>query len=284
MRPVLLGVMVDRSASWDWTPAVTALKGFFADPRSQGVSASLQFFPFSKDKSTHCDAALYANPAVPMTPLPEPTRFATAIDAVTSDLIGTPTGSALQGTFDYLQSLRPSYPDAQFAVVILTDGDPHECVQNELSNVVALAGTVSSTMPVYVIGYGSLPNLNLIAAAGGTGAAILVDAANPAGAQDAFLAAIESIRFSLVPCDVEIPPPPTGQTFDPMLVNVVFTPAGQSPMQMSLSADCTGDQGWRYDNPDSPTHITLCPTACQSVKSAGNGQLSVEFGCATRIY
>jgi hypothetical protein len=290
IRPVLLGVIVDRSASWDWTPAVTALKGFFADPRSAGLSASLQFFPLSKDKGENCVVSNYASPAVQMTALPEAVAFASAIDAIDSDLIGTPTGTALKGTIDYLNSIAPVNPGAQFAMLIVTDGEPHGCGDtidgvslNSVDGVSKLAASVSGTIPTYVIGYKNVTGLDQIAQSGGT-SAIIVDADDPVLAQEQFIQAIETIRWSLVPCDVDIPPPPKGETFDQALVNVSYAPSGQEPMPMYLSADCTHEQGWRYDNPDVPTRIELCPSACDSIKSAGQGRLDVEFGCATRIY
>ena len=43
------GSMGDRAEGFDpsvkWTPVTTAMKAFFSDPKSLGISASLEFFP-----------------------------------------------------------------------------------------------------------------------------------------------------------------------------------------------------------------------------------------------
>jgi hypothetical protein len=67
----------DRSLKWE--PVVTATKAFFADPSATGISASLVFFPAETDL---CLPATYAEPDVPMTPLPSP-AFAAEIDRIT---------------------------------------------------------------------------------------------------------------------------------------------------------------------------------------------------------
>jgi hypothetical protein len=147
--------------------------------------------------------------------------------------------------------------------------------------VVNLAAAAVDRYPTYVIGVGNWSALDAIAVAGGTGSAFMVNVDNPEQTQRDFLAAINQIRGAALPCDLEIPPPPENETLDPTLVNVTFTPPGGSTTLFYQSADCASDLGWRYDNPDAPTRIELCPNACQTVKAGAGGKLDVAFGCAT---
>jgi hypothetical protein len=54
----------DKSLKWD--KVVAATKGFFADPNSQGIEASLVFFPTGDTDTVKCAASTYAVPQVPM--------------------------------------------------------------------------------------------------------------------------------------------------------------------------------------------------------------------------
>jgi hypothetical protein len=288
----------ENNTAQRWTPVTTALKAVFADPGSTGLSASMTFFPLTKSDGTtcgtaECDPTAYGTPSVPMTALPEPTLFANAIDAnFPACHPGTPMITAFEGAIPYVQGLASSDPLAQVAMVLVTDvttGEPYEVCKSlqgtaAINAVAAQLSSVAATIPTYVIGVGSVTSLQTLAQAGGTGSAYLVSITDPTLTQTEFSATIGAIRQAAVPCDVAIPPPPTGETLDPGLVNVTFTPVSGAPILFSMSSDCSGDQGWRYDDPLAPTRIELCPGACQSVKSQFGGRLDVAFGCATRVF
>jgi hypothetical protein len=300
LRPVMLAFMLDRSGSmgglWApsvdplrWAPVTAALKSFFAAPSSAGISASLQFFPLtdSSNNTMVCDVTAYQTPTVLMTPLPESTAFANAIDSnPPANHGGTPTVTAFKGTIPYVQGLSSSNPGTQMAVVLVTDGEPYDCPsgKTKISLVVAEIVKLLPAIPTYVIGVGNVNNLGSLATAGGTGTPFIVDVADPVQTQQQLTDAVNLIRGSAVPCDVDIPPPPMGQTLDPGLVNVQFTPVSGAPTTFLMSADCSGDQGWRYDDPMAPTRIQLCPGACQTVKAQFGGRLEVAFGCATQVF
>jgi hypothetical protein len=87
-----------------------------------------------------------------------------------------------------------------------------------------------------------------------------------------------------LPCDFDVPAPPTGQTFDKGAVSVVYTaPGGQAaPFPRALTeASCGDKQGWHYDNPDQPKRIQFCPAACTQVRTGG--KISIAFGCAPPV-
>ena len=46
-------------------------------------------------------------------------------------------------------------------------------------------------------------------------------------------------------------------------------------------ASCPADVlAWYYDDPDMPTAIILCPSACDAVTSGG-GTVEIKLGCAS---
>jgi len=87
-----------------------------------------------------------------------------------------------------------------------------------------------------------------------------------------------------VACEVAVPAPPAGETFDPAKVNVVYKDSGggSTVVPQDTSADCYGGaNGWQYSSDG--TKILLCGTACAAAKSDPGAVISVQFGCKTII-
>ncbi len=81
-----------------------------------------------------------------------------------------------------------------------------------------------------------------------------------------------------------VPTPPAGKTLDPNKVNVNFTPSGgtSKPILQDNNKPCDqGADGWQWD--PSKTKILLCGATCDTVKADENGQIDLEFGCATKV-
>lgn len=81
-----------------------------------------------------------------------------------------------------------------------------------------------------------------------------------------------------------VPTPPSGKTLDPAKVNVNFIPAGGTPeavLQDNNKPCDQGADGWQWD--PSQTKILLCGATCDKVKADENGQIDLEFGCATKV-
>jgi hypothetical protein len=300
----------DRNFKWE--PVVEATKAFFSDATSAGVSASLTFFPNELaplvgggggNEGDACNGGDYAQPDVSVTPLPS-ADFSTAIDAITPVANGdwrqgTPTGPALEGTIAAIEAMRAVEPNAKYVIVLVTDGEPALCSneQNDIDYVAGVAASVAEEIPTYVIGLGNpvtddvpnpptngMDNLHAIAAAGGTGEAFLVDTDDPAQTSIAFRTVIDSIRENSFNCALEIPAPPSGLTFDSTRVNVNYQSlAGAN--ELVNDPTCTAPSAWYYDDPDEPSAILLCDSACTTITSdsAGDGQLNVEFGCLSRV-
>jgi hypothetical protein len=91
------------------------------------------------------------------------------------------------------------------------------------------------------------------------------------------------IASAPLPCDYPIPAPPDGQVLDSEKVNLAFLPAGASDQQVfphAAAADqCADNLAWFYDDPQRPTVIKMCPSACTAIGAGGTVQ--IELGCKT---
>ncbi|HEX2669719.1 MAG TPA: hypothetical protein VHM25_02550, partial [Polyangiaceae bacterium] len=68
-------------------------------------------------------------------------------------------------------------------------------------------------------------------------------------------------------------------------VQVLYTPASgdaeEVPSISSLAACAKNPNGgWYYDNPDSPSKITVCPCTCARLQA---GRVDVRLGCKPRL-
>ena len=97
----------------------------------------------------------------------------------------------------------------------------------------------------------------------------------------------EVIGGTQLACEIAIPTPPNGETFDPDKVNVEFDdglggtlsiPRVDSADQCAAVAD-----GWYYDNPLDPQMIVMCPQTCDKAQVAKNGSVSIAFGCESIV-
>lgn len=305
LEKVNLVFMYDRSGSMGdtantppfdpkqkWIPVGAGMKAFFADPVSKTMSASLAFFPQGGDVASNC-AAPYSAPTVPLGSLNDAAKFVSAIDA-TQPKGGTPTLPALQGAIQYAKTVAAQKPDEKTVIVLVTDGEPGfmingafetGCPNNDVAHVAAAAEAAfkaTPSIPTYVIGVGpALTNLNRIAAAGGTGTASMVSVSDPTKTAATFQAVLDKIRGQILSCDFALPPPPAGKLLDVDAVNVAYS-SGAGESILTYSADCAGGSGWRYDNLAGPSRVQLCPATCDAARAAGDGKLTVAFGCKTK--
>jgi hypothetical protein len=298
-----LVVMLDKSGSMGdpaegfsptlkWTPVTAALKSFFTDPNSAGLSASLQFFPQGTDLTSVCGYP-YGTPMVGLTPMSSPTPLVNAINN-TLPAGGTPTLPALQGAVAYAQQVAAAHPADKTVVVLATDGDPgfgingqfaEGCTNNDIPHVAAVAQAAFAgkpSIPTYVIGVGpDAQNLNAIASAGGTNQPIMVPVNDPTQTGPIFESALNAIRTASLPCQFSIPPAPAGEMINPYAINVILIDAKGSQSVLTYSANCSNASGWHYDNPMTPTAVLLCSGACSSARADAAGKVTLAFGCDT---
>jgi hypothetical protein len=186
-----------------------------------------------------------------------------------------------------LSGWASQHPERKPLLVLATDGEPMGCDRNtpqDIADVAAHALAGPNAIRTFVIGVGSsLVSLNLVAQAGGTDHAFLVDTGGDVAKE--FADALDQIRGAATSCDFSIPDASSAaDPIDPTKINVSYIPNGSSsPKQvpqtfMGDPKNCDANGGWYYDNPKSPTMIKLCDATCQSLSS---GSIQVEFGCDT---
>ncbi len=319
--PLDMYMMLDKSASMQdsgkWSGVTGAIKQFVALPNLDKLGMGIALFPTpatapipaactsdqqcgfygpcvpgfntcsgSLAGNDSCVATDYQKPLVPIAALPGVgPQITQVIDSASPDGASTPMAPALEGATFYAMGWAQAHPDHITAVVLATDGDPTNCMPNDVSDVAARAATALAFSPsvrTFVIGVGSsLTSRNSIAAAGGTDQAIIVDTTGNTGQQ--FLDALNKIRGGMV-CQYQLP---TGAKADPTKVNVQFTPDGQPGQtfpNVSDASKCLGQPAWYYDKnpPATPSQILLCPAACDLVKNQ-KGSLEIVLGCATQV-
>ena len=151
------------------------------------------------------------------------------------------------------------------------------------------SATNPSTMCTYTGGAkpaSSGPNYTtLVTASGGVRAKIC----DVASSWSTFLDDItKSVVQASLTCDLALPTPPQG-ALDPAAVNVAVKTGTTTTTlyKVAGSTACGTAGGWYYDDPVTPTRITLCPTACteatQAVTAAQGGGIVVQFGCQSLI-
>jgi hypothetical protein len=285
----------DKALKWD--PVVAATRAFLEDPASSGLEASLTFFPEDGDEDERCVLESYTTPDVPLTALPSD-AFGAAIAAIEPQSDddwrgGTPTVWVMRGSREFIAGAREQKP-GRYAIVLITDGYPQGCDDEDdtIEAVVAEAeGAKQDGVSTYVIGVANPPiddapdtvtNLEDIAAAGGTSPAFLIDTGNPQDTSTRFEAAIDAIRGAAVACDLTIPPPPSGQTFDKEKVAVSYKSGAAPAKDIAYDADCIGE-GFHYDDPADPRTIVLCGATCTSVQADPEASLEVALTCDRRF-
>ncbi len=251
----------------------------------------------------NCEIPACAEPLVNIAPLlvePAPTdtheaALVAAIAAATppgpempNPNPGTPTYAALGGAEQWATAYQVAHPEGQAVVVLITDGEPYGCDTNT-QNIARLASDAyAAGVLTYIVGLtgASESQLDQLAAAGGTDEAYFVSDGNTATAE--LLAALIAIKGEALSCDFDVPTQDSsGQEIDPKLVNVNYQ-SGEAGMVTEFgivdSIDACGTAlGWYYDNPAMPTHIYLCPAACEAVSKDTMARLQVLAGCKPKV-
>lgn len=128
----------------------------------------------------------------------------------------------------------------------------------------------------------NLSTLHSIAAAGGTERAFLIDTGEPDATRIALQTAIDAIRYQAIPCSLEIPEHPYGESFfDPEKIDVYST-VSSGEARLPYDPECLPGGGWHYDDAAAPKTIELCPETCRSVEGTLDLELSIAFLCERR--
>lgn len=291
-------IVVDKSGSMGsnnkWTNTLNAFTQFFQDPSADPLHVALRFWPDNGcgEPSGSCGSAALqacATPEVPMGQLTSTAHEAALVSAFNNQSPGglTPMSVALDGAIQYA-SQQQSMGEATdvFGVILLTDGMPTDCDTN-INNIANIAanGLSSSGVLTFAIGIqgSSEPQMNQIAAAGGTQMGYFIGSSST---QD-IIDALKAIASSVVQCVFAMPADPSpDMPIDPNQVNVTYTPGNGMPQdipQVPSQADCGTSGGWYYDDNTNPTAIYLCPTTCATVQSDSMANIAIRIGCATIV-
>jgi hypothetical protein len=266
-----------------WDSMEQALISFANSPAAAGLSIGLGFFPTTTGFG--CTAADYATPAVPIDVLPAVAPTFTAAIAATGPGGATPTLPAMQGAIQYAKQ-REMTLGRRTAIALATDGLPNDCSSSVQSVANAAAMAASEGIYTFVIGVGSsMSAFSTIAMAGGTQTAYQVENATPTALATAFRNI--QMKAAGLACTFMVPPPPAGEMLDPFKVSVTFTPTATPAQAFGLTIvasrnDCGPTGGWYFDDLTNPTKLTLCDVSCQKVNGAGEGALSLLFGCVAK--
>ncbi len=298
--PVVLEFLVDVSGSMihdsKWRATREALLTTFADIRK------------TADPATFVGVYLY--------PKEDKIRPQTLLDAVHYDrLVGavestspaglTPTASALKSAYDIVERLTlPS--NAGLAtdatkrfVVLFSDGRPTDGYDRCES----LAGTMRDAQPpkspiqTFSVGIGPFPSLDgdydpafmgRMAQRGGTAPAgcdpnstdlasvchFQITPGEVSATKQALLDAFDKIRALSASCEFSFTTNPFTD-----LNNVTVSIADRNGNATSIPKD--DDNGWSFDDPQTPTKIVLHGNACSVTTGAPSGRVDVVIGCRT---
>jgi hypothetical protein len=317
--PLDMLILYDRSKSMAcevpaggdrWDATKTALTSFLQNQAAAGINVALTYFGNTAPDgdplgSSSCNPYDYQTPDVEFTALPGGAAAIVSSLGAHAAQTDTPTVAALTGALNHAASWKAEHSSDTVIVVLVTDGQPNACGAGNLSEVVDVAtkGLANAQIPTYMVGIlspGSTcsldpnqPNqadLDAVAKAGGTNAALIVDTTKDTGAQ--LVDTMNKIRQNAqIPCEYSIPTPTNGK-LDYDKVNVSYLdPTGAKEdvyyVEQMSACDPTKGGGWYYDTKPptpAPTKILLCPSTCSTVTGKFGYRLNVTLGCqALRI-
>jgi hypothetical protein len=287
-RSQSMGLTVKGSNTTRWDALHAAVQSFAQNPEAADIRAGMGFFSLSggADDTLDCNPDGYATPSVPIGLISEVGKdLAAAMDNVTPGGL-TPTVPALQGAISYARSWAQKNPGRATSVVLVTDGFPTQCdnAPEHISEAAKSGYESAEHIRTFVIGVGDVAKFNLdnYARSGGTKTAYLTDAGD---VTSTFVDALNNITNRALACEYQLPPPPDGMKLDTTKVQVLYTPASgdaeEVPSISSLSACAkNANGGWYYDDPNSPSKITVCPCTCARLQA---GRVDVRLGCKPRL-
>jgi hypothetical protein len=247
----------------------------------------------------------YARPDVEIGPLPM--NAGAIVNSLNAHMpnTNTPTPPALQGAVNHALAWKMAHSGDVVAVVLVTDGQPNACFAaggngvTEVVNVARMGWNSGMGVRTFVIGVTSpgtmcnndqnppnVPDLDMVAAAGGTDKALVVDVTQDASKQ--LTDQLNKIRTivtqtttktevttSKLACDYTLPGKDPNQSthvaVDKDKVNVNFTSnmgVKEQVYRVDSLDKCasTNAKAWYYDDNMMPTKILMCPSACAAIQ------------------
>ncbi len=303
-----------------WVPVTNALRGFFGgfvgQPQGAGIGVTLILFPRGNNAAEAC-AYNYQNPTVARTFLDHPEALLAALDEKPPQG-GTPTLPALYGAHRLAERQLLEDPFSRAAVILVTDGQPFVCADgsvggpvdadtpcqevpehnflecqpegtdflNTVDDVSAVASAAArraeNPVSTYVVGVGTeTGTLSSVASAGGTDLIYLQDGTEPTETESVIEESLSELAEAKSGCDVKLPVPTSGQPLQTGMVNLRLVDTGTYTVTPLYQTSSCTEAGWQYDDEVSPTHITLCPSSCESWRQSPSQRLEFVLGCET---
>ena len=282
-----------------WDVLTSAMQALATSPEARSIGASITFFSINggSTENPNCDAAQYATPVVPLGLLSETgPQIVAAMEALKPAGL-TPTVPALTGAFRYAMAEKQKDPTREKVVVMISDGFPTQCAQkspSDVANVIKEAATATVPVRTFIIGIGSPTqmtsakfNLQNYAREGNTGKPpfVLDEAAGAEEVQKQLVTTLLNISNSPLACEYAVSPPSSDWVVDPQQVMFTYKPNSgelQEIPKVAGFSTCgkSPNGGWYFDDPVSPTKITVCPCTCTNF---GAGSASVVYGCKPNI-
>jgi hypothetical protein len=272
-------------------------------PQTSGHRLAFEFMSVPDGVCTGGPNNGEATPLIGMTDLPV-TQDHALVQAISNETfeggLGTQIEAALHGIATFTSGNVT--PGRTMIGILMTDGDPNGCEDNENALATIVANHFAATnIKTFIIGMdgATLSRLETYAAPGGATphTDFCGNGPNPChywdvgnGDPAAILSALRAIAGQgVVPCVYAIPTTTsTGEAINFGLVNVQYRQSDGTPStvgQVPAEADCGASGGWYYNSDPAvarPTSIHLCPATCDLAKTAGTAAgVNVVFGCRT---
>ena len=224
-----------------------------------------------------CDAQEYTNLIVAIAPLPGNAR------ALQDALAPMPTAStsttpALDGVLRYARTWAASHTDARVAVVLLTDGSPGACDglvgdwDAEAQRLAREGYQGTPSIKTYVVGFGTMDTVNLIAQAGGTQPALI--SVTPADGE--VRSALDNVRKDAQPCAFKWPAGWMLASNSAVVARASDGTEHRHPIHHDGAA-CDQQDGFYIEDPAAAYPLVACPRSCTSI--AAGDQLSLSSAC-----
>jgi len=93
-----------------------------------------------------------------------------------------------------------------------------------------------------------------------------------------------AIEGAVLPCEIEVPEPTTGEKLDLSTVALRFTDGAGKEEVFLRAKDASECASNRFLFDETTRRVTLCPDACARVKADAKGTVTVLSGCDPKIY
>jgi hypothetical protein len=244
-----------------------------------------------------CQPSTYEQLVAPIAELPgAEAPLVQALESV-EYTFGMPMGPAVAGALAHARAHQAANPTRRVAMVLATGGVPGLCSPQDDAGIAAPVAAASMGAPpisTYAIGVfasslevaegGAV--LDKVASAGGTGKPFVLNS-DPILART-FLDALQKIRQATLPCEFLIPRPNGPIDFGKVNVRLqdAAGTAQEIPYVTAVNRCDPTKGGWYYDVDPAmaaPSTVVTCPATCDRFKAGSNANVSLVFGCKTRV-